>query len=774
PQKLLTYIMALVTGQSNNKLNRLLLATLKENNTIQRLKLPNRFIQKSLPVLQGGLSSVVNAIILLKKNRKIGIPLAFQKQLTSIQIPQKLLTYIMALVTGQSNKKLDRLSLTLLKQKNVIQINGAGSVVPLTGYENVHKMKQTEKKAVYQAIYNEATNERYRLFIKFLESGLAIPLYDSASSVQKDVNNEDFIAIHTHSDNHEIYKSKINFINKQKKNTHIAFIVKELSKLHKRITKEILQQIYDYLSDINKEIDADLTSIIEITKKKIPKFPEDIQQRYDDLCKELHLLHKMILEAPSENGNILYQLRKCQQHQAYQALKWDESIPAVQYLHGVSIASYLNVDERPYFEALSKPFASQNFQPMAKTVAAGYKSAVDQGIIYDDATVDYLLQFPKQRLGAFLSTSFGTTIANFLSKTWIGNFISNYDPRGFLENSAGQFLSVEHKNSRTYLIHTPSPTDGDSVALEVHLTLQALENRFITLLSNQDIGDIAYTNLVHWNYANLQDIDSSAEGPRSRSIMQLQEEYPTSFSANTLSKDSKFYMDGIHSKVPKDIVEEMIKRQTKTKNNSPTLLNHQYKESMKNEILNDVNYSIDSANRKTGYYFPIDTDNEQEFSEWKKAIQNILDEAYQLTVDLEVSDEVTPDFRTYTAKERGKIFQWQQKASFRELVTLGITLYFEEKIRQKLPTGSSAMYNKSCKECIDRGGKMTALMAYALIENEENAIKTAFEALMGRPILARFRVPLAHRIQPLISLTTLLSHKAIYNFAGKFIQRAAS
>ena len=290
--------------------------------------------------------------------------------------------------------------------------------------------------------------------------------------------------------------------------------------------------------------------------------------------------------------------------------------------------------------------------------------------------------------------------------------------------------------------------------------LQAMSNRYRMKLEDSK-EDVKSPDTTHLHYTNLQNIKASDEGARSREIMRIQQEFPLSFSAISLTHDSEFYMDGIHGIDPNKVRQQIIKQQTPSPKHTPTILDTNYKEAFKTEILNDHNFSLDTIKQGTGYYFPIQNNDEKDL--FKEAVESIIDKAYTLADKMEpsVADIALDD-------ELQKIFEWEKKAAFRELVILGVARYFQTKNMAELPKGSTSLAITACKENIDRGGKMTAEFAYSAIEGQEEASDCAYNAAISRAPLARFRIPLDYRMKPFMALLEV-KHSEISEFLKKIV-----
>ncbi len=664
--------------------------------------------------------------------------------------------------------------------------------------EYINKLLQKElQKKNPQFLQNESNKDRVRMysqaFMNALVQGRSIPNPEEIGISGLSMNRLLLLKGHIQERFHKHHTYE--FVQSQVSNCLFASLVRSMS------MKDQSSIDAEMLSNLKKYSEAYVHSAV--SKKTLPN-PEDFNvpgvdhkktqqitsqvlhnvqvglkradKDYQALCKDIKKLHEAITkEVPKDklqakNKEIMMLLRQCMNHSVYEMIKHDESIPAISYLHGIAMASFLHPKPMTYFQDIGNEFDSSSEKASLKEkVTKGCKNAVKKGMLRDDGTLEYFFRFTAQRIGAFFSTS-------------IGSAFMDYDPRVALENAAGTLYSqpveIGQKKVVSRTIYTPSPTVGNSVAPEMRMFVQAMHNRRIAAIEDKENTektprDIAYPNVVHWHYTNLQNIRSGDEGPRSIAIMQMAEEYPLSFSAVTVSHDSKFYMDGIHSKSPEKLQKEIIQQQTPNKSYTPSVLNEEYKAAFRKELLDPHNYSLSNPKQGKGYYFPIDTKNVQAFEKWQRELGQILDEAYEKTSQLQMPEDFLAENQTLSNEERQKIFEWEKKAAFRELVTIGITRYFQTKAIANLPDGTITIDNESCKEDIDRGGKLTAELSYTAIDDHNTATQFAYNAVMSRAPLARYRVVLAHRIQPFMSLSSLVSHNTMKIFARETIPNIA-
>lgn len=209
-----------------------------------------------------------------------------------------------------------------------------------------------------------------------------------------------------------------------------------------------------------------------------------------------------------------------------------------------------------------------------------------------------------------------------------------------------------------------------------------------------------------WLYVNLQDITCRDEGPRSRHLMQQNFEYPGTFYGLTLAQDA-----GLYSKY------------------------NDYK-----KVLTDPrNFTMHSPH---GYYFPARTREEERV--WIQKLLFIADLALNL------------------AKKRANPQEF--KTLFGELVTLGIIKYAMSLVNKR------TFISLSCKESIDRGGKMNALLYWAENEATSENFKVVFSCLHARALFVRERQIRKRRLQEAAVLLYSISHDEIKDFFKKVVE----
>ena len=327
-----------------------------------------------------------------------------------------------------------------------------------------------------------------------------------------------------------------------------------------------------------------------------------------------------------------------------------------------------------------------------------------------------------------------------------GRLLGEYDPK-MGENASGTMFTEKMRVGEGVerdmaFIYAPTPTVGNEVSPEAEAFLQALENR--QFMSPERLAqEPSYAQHTHWAFSSLQIRGSKNEGKRVEAIMALNVRFPLSFTGITVTQDSEFYKDGVRGSSDGEIMRSEIKH-------GKTPLNEEYKKQMKDQLINDK-----------GYYFPEGGQGEA----FKSACGAIVDKAYDIVMRSPPPKKGDGESDTKFA-ERKCLWQWRQKAAFRELVNLGVMRYWQ---LQSLPKQGMALATSCCKECIDRGGKTMAEFLWALGDGSEGSLKQVFASLQGRALLARNRIILPGRLEPFIALTEFVSQNVAHDFLASTV-----
>jgi hypothetical protein len=518
--------------------------------------------------------------------------------------------------------------------------------------------------------------------------------------------------------------------------------------LEEKTAKKIAKEIISEMAPSNwkpethaKELAAHTDKIVQLLSKK------------DPTDKQLESINK----------EIIFTLRKAFQCPAYQALKECEDNPAIHYLHEVNLAMYTDVHLISAYTkgTLAKEIvkdASGNDRvfkeghQMGDAVNDMRKSAVkDRGLFSSHSCLAYVKKHFKQFFGAFTSQK-------------VGSVLGDYDPRGDLENNAGAMykekLSVKGKDASVLEIRTPSPTIGNKVTPEIRAALQAMENQRVfelkqkgqteqTVLSKPE-GVVGGAKLkvggrpTCWFYTNLQEMTNewNGEGDRSKAIMKLNQEFPLSFRGITLSKDSKYFKDGIgdggskmwekvdtpdNKSLKREGVDEFVQELTEA-------LSHDSHFTLQNRT--------ESKNHGHGLYFPT------EKQEMAPVLKAIAEESGELL------KELIPEGGSLSGKDA-----WYAKAAVKEFAYDAIQRYFINKelvAREAEELPMNVVSSSDCKEHVDRGQAETVKKMWMHSAGDEKLLATIINmpALMGR-----YRVILEDRIQPLVGVMNLVGRQ---------------
>jgi hypothetical protein len=434
-------------------------------------------------------------------------------------------------------------------------------------------------------------------------------------------------------------------------------------------------------------------------------------------------------ELAAINQRILFLLRKAMQEPCYLAFCEEEDFPLTHFLHALVFASYTQPCLLDAFYRIGKPFLEHTEQDHLKAhVKHARHTATKHGLVVEDISLRYIWDNFYVAWGTYLSTTFGRKLVERLG-------LKKYDPRGDLGNNAGALFEIRERVAvlgrqvLTRVIYTPSPTIGDEPAPELLAFLQALENRHF--MTQERLQKDAFPYLT-WIYVNLQNLSSEHEGERSYQLMKLNEKYPLSFRAITLAQDSLFY---------KASLTRQAKNQREEAEKEASCFDEQYKKLMQEELMNPCNWQLSERKHRldTGYYFADET--------WKEILPQLVDMAFSLVTTYEM-----PESFEYSKN----VWNWYQKACFRELVHVAIISYHHAQsaylLAQKVQQDACLVLTCACKESIDRGAKVNATLLWALGKDTHKWHEAVFCALHGRALVTRQRLILHSRVEPFYAL----------------------
>ena len=478
---------------------------------------------------------------------------------------------------------------------------------------------------------------------------------------------------------------------------------------------------------------------------------------YKELCLILQELDTYIETASSQdldrtqlaeaNKKILSLLRKAIQSDAYQFLCHDESIPAIAYVHRMVMASFISPTPLTVYQELGTQTLrgaqeSIGLESRQKATDGGgirnffsrilqhlRKSAQDQHLTASDKSAEYFLSHSRVAFAALKGET---------------RLFGQYDPK-MAENASGTLFTQTVGSTEVSAVYSPTPTLGDKVSPEAEAFLQALENRQF-MSDGQLQKEPKYARQTHWSFASLQNRTSGNEGPRARAIMALNREFPLSFTGITIDQDSEFYRDGVEGSSDEEIERQMVKH-------GRTQIDGSYKDMMMDQLIDGAGYDLPVMSREN----------------LEKAYRPIVEKAFEVVsaktfIKPAQNPEELSDAYEKRVQNEKQLWQWRQKAAFRELVNLGVMRYWQLK---SLPAQRSAVVTCCCKECIDRGGKVMAEFLWALGDGSDETLKQVFSALQGRALLARRRIILPARLEPFIALAEFVSQKDAQEFLNE-------
>jgi len=456
------------------------------------------------------------------------------------------------------------------------------------------------------------------------------------------------------------------------------------------------------------------------------------------LKKIQHRVSKLPVDVSACNSELLELMRQALKHKEYSALRHDESHPAIRMIHGLCLASYAEPRVLHAFHEIgaslhSRLSETEKQAPFHKRMKHMRDTGYLYGLIKKIISLEYIILYFNKLFNSVIGSRFIGKVAKV--------FGFKFDPRGY-ENNTGALYDekIQVANDKPVVmrtIYTPSPTVGDEVSLEAKGILQAMENR--RLMSKEDLAKDPYP-YVMWCYTNLQNISSLDEGPRSRAIMHLNEEFPHVFRGITMAVNSPFYTASVHGSSERHI-------QAAIHDSDP--IDEQYKQQQIDELEASANFTLQHRrkNQGGGYYFPPSTLN----NGFQKGCHDVVERAYQLVIQEKKPETIPQDE-----------WNWYQKAAFRELVLLGIVKWQQHAVAQEVGnSGGKILATNACKENIDRGGKFNAVMLWGLGGNEEDVLS----ALHARALLTeKSRLILPERLEPMYALILVVSQEKVKTF----------
>ncbi len=481
---------------------------------------------------------------------------------------------------------------------------------------------------------------------------------------------------------------------------------------------------------------AELARVAEYTKPH--KAPERSSGRRKYLADVESVCQLLFYDVQAQSSHykplvltILYKIRDALNNDQYSLSKTDAEVFTVQFLHTLCLATFCDTKVVPAFTVLGNKLHSMQplppDLPMQLLLRKAYTQAVEHGAATDDPP-------DKDSLWNRCRESFGFAIeciqSNLSAHTAFENlrrhlscyFSTAKDHHGFYNNNPGvlygETITVGEQPLTATAVVAASPAYGNTVAPEFLAVCQALENRHF----HQIAGDpFAYCRVVYTNLHN--------ESLQTKTLMRLNEFYPHSFNAITVSQDS---------------FAATLKG---------TQLDEKVKEDFYNALIADSNFELLP---KTGFYFPP---NQKE--RWKKALRFIVDASFKLAL-------AKIRQNTSTSQTSSQNPNQEQIVAFCELVKLGIIRYHElYSTTQPLPaTGDcKALWMRLCATCVDRGGKINTTFLWALgapgSSGQPSWNQFVTSVWLGRALTAKGRLQLPSRLEEMGVLTNMFSEDDI-------------
>lgn len=455
------------------------------------------------------------------------------------------------------------------------------------------------------------------------------------------------------------------------------------------------------------------------------------------------------------NLQMINLLRTAFTNPAYEALKEDESLPIIKFLHDVNLAMYMNVHlfqayvGGPGEEKLGDLLGGEarDEERLGDRIERRRHEAIGEQNLFSGGEASYNFRFWRQAIEAFKSQAVGQVFGAY------------YDPHS--SNAVGALftepLEVEQRGESpdfhmgtAYDVRTPSPTVGNKIAPEFRAALQAIQNNRVTLILEKpgyNIGTTGQARPSAWVYTNYQDVTGSGngEGKRSKVIADLNDEFFV-FHCIALSKDSSPYKDGLGEKDPetdsvKSTAEFFLDVRSEIPANTQDFI-ADLRGSFEQEIHNqrEGRYRGTRPPEDAGLYFPESVDQKACFDRVMQQAEVVLDDILLRYAD-----------KNGGARPTGKD-AWQIKAAVREFVYTGIQQYVQGEVARDLADQGLAVNmitTSACKEDIDRGfGAHIARMFMKNLGDPELIAKVINMAA----IMARGRVILDKRVQPIIAV----------------------
>ena len=466
------------------------------------------------------------------------------------------------------------------------------------------------------------------------------------------------------------------------------------------------------------------TAIAKVKASNPPLSEQDVQNAIIDFQNRLEEFKKTFeinnhLDSRQHNELILAAFRRLLESEGYQAMKFNASHPAIQFIHRFA-ASIWNVKVMDHYQefgekALKRADELAKTEPQEKTLSEAITASI-KSVSHDLFQVRSLPELLMYTATHPLQTLYSIVSEGHWYSKVIAAIIGKYDPHGVLSNNPSlqgtTTLRMEKGRATINNVYGGSPTIGDEIAPEFLAVLQAAENNQFAEKKDHiaEIPDKVF-------YTNFQNnLGHHGEAIRSAAIMKLNELYPLSFLGITLTKDSDFYL---------------MKGGNIQWNGA---------DQMKAEMLSEL------TRAGSGYYFP------GKIEDWLPLLHGVLDNAVAVFKDKQAA----------TNDEAFKL-----RGAFIEYVYASLQLCLEVKLAQELV--EKGFWNphvhsqRACKENIDRGGAANAaylnlrLGLTDLVEKDKQELVVG--ALHCRALGARRRMILPDRLPQVLAFIEQIDPK---------------
>lgn len=327
--------------------------------------------------------------------------------------------------------------------------------------------------------------------------------------------------------------------------------------LHPAI-KSLLFTLDEKVSPYAERLSAKMHRKSNILKKITTHFQIHVQE-FNQLLRELFQLLtdsiKLNDKNPTQaNRNFIRIYRLLLEHPIYQVFKFDSEVLHISLLHNFACAIWNDVHSLNEYTSIGRAIiADANLQDQTNDSLTNILMASQSCVAKLHHANDNFTS--RIRYGI---THFWHMMGTLSSEGGWLRFLPSllgieYDSHGTLSNNpslqgttywCGPLIKGAVNNC-----YGGTPTIGDDkIAPEFNCLLQAIENNVLDPKARESPRILSQ---VIFN--NLQNIDKfHGEGPRSRTLMHLNETYPLSIKGTILAKDSDLYL----MKTPKDVIWE--------------------------------------------------------------------------------------------------------------------------------------------------------------------------------------------------------------------------